>query len=145
MMSGPATISATHWTKFPAGEWRWRNFTPREMADRDTGYLVIVPHFMAWLQGVREIYARPMVISSGYRAPLRQFELTGRRQGAHVDGMAVDVLVSGEDAELLERIAIQRGVLGRGVMQVGAHHKRYLHLDLWTKAPKGTRPALWSY
>lgn len=134
-----------HWNSVPAGEWRWRHFKPREMADRDSGSLVLIPAFMDWLESVRQAYDRPMIITSGCRTPLNQFALTGRRTGAHVDGMAVDVLVNGEGAELLERVAIDMGVLGRGVMQAGPHHKRYLHLDLWTKAPEGMRPRLWSY
>lgn len=59
--------------------------------------------------------------------------------------MAVDVLVSGEDAEQLERVAVGQGVLGRGIFQAGPHTGRYLHFDMWTKAPDGRRPRLWSY
>ena len=141
----PVAVSLKRWRDFPSGDWRWRHFSPREMADRETGELVVVPHFLDWLETVRETFGQPMMITSAYRTEQSQFYATGRRTGAHVDGMAVDVLCSGADAERLERVAIQRGVLGRGVMQKGPHHKRYLHLDLWTKAPPGIRPRLWSY
>ncbi|MGI9435361.1 MAG: D-Ala-D-Ala carboxypeptidase family metallohydrolase [Geminicoccaceae bacterium] len=136
-----------HYNDVKGRDWPWSHFTPREMADRDTGELVLVPAFMDWLERVRMAFDKPVVVNSGYRTPLHQFEISGRRTGAHPDGMAVDVKVCGEDAELLERIAIDEGVLGRGVQQCGkvAHERRYLHLDMWTKAPKGMRPRLWSY
>ena len=59
--------------------------------------------------------------------------------------MAVDVLVSGEDAHRLIKIAMGQGAKGIGVQQKGPHDKRYLHLDMWSKAPEGLRPWVWSY
>lgn len=87
-----------------------------------------------------------MIINDATRSPERQARHSGRRSGSHVDGMAVDVSVHGEDAERLERITISQGVLGRDVYQNGeaSVDKRFLHLDMWTKAPDGLRPMIWS-
>lgn len=128
-----------------AREWRWRFFSAAEMADRDSGELAVAPGFMDWLDGVREAFGQPMAVSSGYRTPLHQFQLTGRRRGAHVDGMAADILVQGEAAHRLLAIAMAHGVMGVGISQTGPMAKRYLHLDMWTRAPAGTRPRVWSY
>ena len=125
--------------------WTWPHFTPAEMADSETGELVIVPAFMDWLEGVRHVFRRPMRISSGHRTAAHQWRISGKRSGAHVDGMAVDVLVSGRDAYDLERIAFSQNVLGVGRNQKGPIDQRYVHLDVWTKAPEDRRPAVWSY
>ncbi|MGI9499414.1 MAG: D-Ala-D-Ala carboxypeptidase family metallohydrolase [Geminicoccaceae bacterium] len=126
-------------------EWPWRHFLPVEMADRTTGELVVAQDFMDWLEAIRLAYGKPIVLNSGYRTPLHQWELTGRYTGAHVDGMAGDVRVWGEDAHMLLRVAYGHGVLGVGVSQIGPVEKRYVHLDRWTKAPEGLRPRLWNY
>ena len=87
-----------------------------------------------------------MTITAGYRTPGHQETLPGaRRTGAHVDGMAVDVSVSGEDAHRLLKVALSRGAQGVGIKQTGEYGERFLHLDMWTKAQMGLRPTVWSY
>lgn len=127
-------------------KWCWPHFRPYEMACRGTDELLVVPSFMDWLEGVRHVYDQGMVITAGYRTPGHQETLPdARRTGAHVDGMAVDVKVSGEDAHRLLKVALSRGAQGVGVKQTGEHGRRYLHLDMWSKAPEGLRPRVWSY
>ena len=142
-----STMTYRNHAEVRPSDWPWEHFSPREMADRETGELLVSPAFMDWLAVLRAMHGKPMVVSSGYRTPLHQFTRTGRRTGAHVDGMAIDVLCSGQDAERLERLAVGLGVLGRGIQQSSSipHRKRYLHLDMWTKAPDGLRPRVWSY
>ncbi len=126
--------------------WRWPNFTPREMADSETGQLLIDDDFMDWLQKVREVYGYPMIINSGYRTPKHQKSISGRTSGAHVDGMAVDVRVYGARAHRLQKVAYSLNVSGVGVSQNHPDKtKRYIHLDRWKKAPEGFRPNCWSY
>ena len=141
----PAVIKVSHFALYRY-DWPWIHFEPEEMADDDTGLLIVVPAFMDWLEEVRTAFDRRMILNDATRPPARQQRHSGRTTGSHVDGMAVDVRVHGEDAERLERIAIEKGVLGRGVYQNGktAVEKRFLHLDCWTKAPPGLRPRLWS-
>ncbi len=128
-------------------DWRWPSFTPAEMACSMTGTLVYNADFMDWLQALRYLYAKPMVITSGYRSPEHQKTLPGSREtGAHVDAMAVDVKVSGTEAHNLMVLAAQLGVKGVGVHQHGDWHSRYLHLDMWdTELGRMFRPALWDY
>ena len=139
-------IRLTHYSDLRGLHWRWPHFQPIELADSDSGQLMVVPAFLDWLEGVRHVFDKPMIINDGTRSAERQARHSGRREGSHVDGMAVDVKVHGDDAERLERIAIKQGVLGRGVYQNGDTpiEKRFLHLDMWTKAPPGLRPRLWS-
>lgn len=126
--------------------WRWAPFfKPYEFRDRKVGSILIDCAFMDWLVEVRVELDEPMIISSGFRTRNQQELITKRRRSAHSDGQAADVLCFANLAERLERIAISKGVLGRGINQVGPIEQRYLHLDRWTLAPAGKRPALWSY
>ena len=139
-------IHLPHFSDLQGLHWGWPHFSPAELADVETGELVVVPDFLDWLEGVRHAHAKPMIINDGTRTSARQIKHSGSSTGSHVDGMAVDVAVHGEDAEQLERIAVIHGVLGRGIYQnrLRANGKRFLHLDMWTKAPPGLRPRLWS-
>ena len=139
-------LTFAHWRDIPDHAWPWRSFLPAEMADRRDGSIKIVPDFMDWLQGIRYVYGRPMIVSSGYRTPEHQQILPGNRvTGSHVDGMAADIRVYGAYALELINVATSNGVYGLGISQTGSLHSRYVHLDRWEKAPKGTRPNLWSY
>ena len=142
----PGVIRLPHFSDLRGLIWRWPHFQPIELADMENGALVAVPAFLDWLESVRHAYGKLMIINDATRTPQRQKRHSGRQTGSHVDGMAVDVRVHGEDAELLERIAISQGVIGRGVYQNGDTlvKKRFLHLDRWTIAPPGLRPRLWS-
>lgn len=138
-------IDVAHYADAEAlGTWIWPHFSPGELADRESGALRFDPAFLDWLEGVRKAFGRPMLISSGYREPVHQWRLTGRRTGAHVDGQAVDVLVSGRDAYDLMHLALEYGVRGLGVRQIGPEKGRFLHLDCWT-AIGAPRPMCWSY
>jgi len=140
-----AVVRLAHFSAY-RGDWPWIHFTMTELADPATGELVVVPAFLDWLEIVRHAFGRPIIVNDATRPAARQQRHSGRVIGSHVDGMAIDVRVHGEDAELLERVAIEHGVLGRGVYQ--SHdtpfEQRFLHLDRWTKAPPGLRPRLWS-
>lgn len=80
-------------TEFP--DWRWPNFTPEEMACKETGALVIQPAFMDRLQRLRTELGFPFVISSGYRSARHSVERAKARPGAHVLGRAVDIVAPG--------------------------------------------------
>ena len=100
--------------------------------------------FLVRLQEIRDIFGVPMHISSAYRCPEwneRQWN-TKSRTGPHTTGRAVDVLVSGNDALRLIRIALERGITGVGVSQKGEYIARFLHIDDLTD---GIRPHTWSY
>jgi uncharacterized protein YcbK (DUF882 family) len=119
---------------------RWPNFRAAEFADRVTGDLRMDPLFLDRLQVLRAAFARPMLITSGYRDPVRNAGIGGGP--AHPAGQAVDIGISGADAMALLSMAIAHGFTGIGVQQQGA--RRFLHLDRFTGSA-APRPALWSY
>jgi hypothetical protein len=64
--------------------------------------------------------------------------------GPHTTGKAADILVYGEDALLLLKLALARGFTGIGISQKGDIHSRFIHLDILAQ-PDYPRPFLWSY
>lgn len=127
-------------------EWPIVHFEPREMASRLNGSLLVDMDFMKWLDTVRREFGQPMVVSSGYRTPAHQEQLTGRKTGAHVDGQAADILVpTAELAYRLVEVVMHHTVHGIGVdlrpsVPRGSH---YVHLDRWDK--RGGNFIMWGY
>lgn len=99
--------------------------------------------FQDQLEDLRVAYAHPMRISSGFRCPEYndQVSSTGR-DGPHTRG-AVDVLLFGEEAYGLVAEAVNLGWTGIGISQKGNRESRFVHLDrLLAGMP---RPWVWSY
>lgn len=113
------------------------NFSKDEFNCHETGENDMQHEFMMRLQQLRTAYAKPMIISSGYRSPRHSIEARKANPGTHAQGIAADILVRGPDAIRLLEMAIRMGFNGIGVQQKG--DGRFIHLD--------TRdiPAIWSY
>lgn len=56
------------------------------------------------LERVREIVARPIIITSGYRSAEVNRGVGGSRGSAHVQGLAADIRVQGYSANVLAKI-----------------------------------------
>ena len=126
--------------------WRWRYFTPREMACQGTGRLYVVPGFMDRLEELRKSFDSPMIVSSGYRSEEHNERVSSTgKTGPHTTGRAVDILIAGELAFKLHRLAPMHGFTGIGVNQKGDWSGRILHLDDLPDGPGCPRPRLWSY
>ena len=97
------------------------------------------PAFMGRLQALRYAYGKPMLITSGYRCADHPAErvkpIPG--SGTHSQGIAADVGVSGADALMVLRLALEANFTGIGIQQKG--HGRFIHLDI------REHPAIWSY
>lgn len=120
-----------------------KNFSDLELRCSCCGENKMDPSFLVRLQDIREIFGVPMHISSAYRCPAWNTRKSkSGANGPHTTGRAVDVLVSGNDALRLIRIALERGITGVGVSQKGEYTDRFLHIDDLTD---GIRPHTWSY
>jgi len=124
----------------------WQNFRHAEFKCRcGCNKNLIDSDFVDRLQRLRDRYARPMIITSGYRCK-KHDQTVGSGTGVHVSGHAVDVLVSRVNAYDLIRCALELGFTGIGAMQHGPHKKRFVHLDdLRSLKGKWIRPMLWTY
>lgn len=124
------------WSKYP-------NFTREEFKCPHCERCYMSEHFMDRLQKTRTEYGRPMIVTSGYRCPEynNQISSTGL-DGPHTTGRAVDIHVYGNDAHRLLYHAFQNGFSGIGINQKGDRSGRFIHLDTLENPP---RPNVWSY
>lgn len=120
------------WSAYP-------NFSEAEFRCKHTGRCVMAPSFMARLQHLRAVYAKPMVITSGYRDPTHPVEAGKRAPGEHTTGHAADIAVQGPDALRLIQLAASLGFTRVGVQQKGSG--RFIHLG----DNPGFPPGIWSY
>lgn len=95
--------------------------------------------FMRRLQSLRNLYRKPMIITSGYRSVEHNKAIGGAPTSMHLQGKAADILVAGKDAYELIGLAYAVGFKGVGVSQRGAHGSRFIHLDTRDE------PTVWSY
>jgi hypothetical protein len=87
-----------HWSDIKNDEWHWPNFTPKEIACRGTGELVVVSDAMDRLQTLRELLDRPLHITSAYRSRLHNARIGGVSLSRHrgLGGeLAFDILIKG--------------------------------------------------
>lgn len=98
--------------------------------------------FVKRLDHLRDYLKHPMVITSGYRCPWHNANVshTHSVDGPHVQGLAADIKISGEEAHRLVWAAMTMGFTGIGVQQKGIWADRFIHLDM---VPGPLR--LWSY
>jgi zinc D-Ala-D-Ala carboxypeptidase len=121
--------------------WNYKNFKREEMTCKHCGAEGVKPELMEKLQELRNLYGKPMSITSAYRCPQHPVEKSKSAPGAHALGLAADVAVQGADAHKLLSLAFQVGFAGVGVQQKGSG--RFIHLDVAkTELP---RPTVWSY
>lgn len=121
--------------------WNYPNFKREEMACKHCGAEGVRPELMEKLQELRNLYGKPMSITSAYRCPQHPVEKSKAAPGAHALGLAADVGVQGAEAHKILSLAFQLGFTGIGVQQKGSG--RFIHLDVAkTELP---RPTVWSY
>jgi uncharacterized protein YcbK (DUF882 family) len=126
----------------------WRkvdHFQAGEFACRcGCGLEGIQPALVFKLDELREAYGKPLIITSGYRCQHHNMSVsTTGPTGPHTTGLAADIGVSGRDAVVVLRLALQAGFTGIGVQQKNGG--RFLHLDLIPDSFGAKRPWIWSY
>lgn len=122
---------------------RLRYFTEGEFRckghDCCGGQALMDERFMRMLDDLRHQLGKPIRISSGYRCPLYNDQVSSTGEdGPHTTGKAADLLVSGPDADTVLSLAYQLGFGGKGINQKGDHGQRFIHLDTLTNR-------VWSY
>jgi zinc D-Ala-D-Ala carboxypeptidase len=124
--------------------WRWKHIDARkEWACKGTGRIMVVTETLDRLELLRSKLGRPIVISSGYRAPEYNAKVSPQtgRTGPHTTGRAADILVNGGR----ERFELVQAALAVGFTGIGVA-KGFVHVDdvpvEWKQIP---RPAIWTY
>ncbi len=116
-------IEYEHWGLVPVNRWRWKYFTPKELASKGNGSIKILEHALDKLERVREQLGRPLVINSAYRDPEYNARIGGARMSRHKVGDAFDISLKGQDRHKLHRLCKDAGFTGFGL------YKTFLHVD----------------
>ena len=127
-----------NWNDYP-------NFSASEFRCKHTGKCDMDETFMEKLQNLRDVYGKPIYITSGYRHHTHPLEAKkpNPKQGAHTTGKAVDIAIRGHEVHELVGIAIAHGFTGIGLRQHG--DSRFLHLDTLDHTESQPRPWIWTY
>ena len=115
-----------HWRDVPERAWRWKNFSPAEIACRGTGQLKLHPEAMDKLQALRDRLAKPLIIRSAYRSPEHNRAVGGATRSKHMDGTAFDIAMANHDPVAFEAAAQEVGFLGFGYYP----RSGFMHIDL---------------
>jgi uncharacterized protein YcbK (DUF882 family) len=103
-------------------------------------------HFLRELEILRIWWGRPLTLSSAFRCPAHNARVSKTGEsGPHTKGLAVDVLVSGQDAFRFLKYAIASGFPGIGINQAGPMGSRYIHIDMCEDSAEFKRPRVWTY
>lgn len=114
-----------HWSKYPAGNWRWPDFSPEEMACRGTGKLMVDDASMDALQALRTEIGRPFTIHSAYRSPEHNRRVGGAKASQHLRARAFDVSMANHDPAGFISLAKRHGFRAIGTYP----GSNFVHID----------------
>ena len=115
-----------HFRDVPESFWRWRNFSPAEIACRGTGQLKLHPEALDKLQALRDRLGKPLIVRSAYRSPEHNRAVGGAKASKHMDGTAFDIAMANHDPVEFEKAARAVGFLGFGTYP----RSGFMHVDL---------------
>ena len=134
-------IMYDHWSEVrrSTNVWPWKNFTPREIACRGTGELMVVPYAMDRLQSLRDIIG-PIKLSSAYRSRLHNVRVGGAGRSAHralFEGvLAFDI----PEPNMARRSFIHLAATRAGFTGFGWYNT-FLHIDTGRRRKWGSYPS----
>jgi hypothetical protein len=114
-----------HYSKVPPAEWPWKSFSPREIACKGTGKLVVDTEAMDILQRLRTNLGKPLILTSAYRSPEHNRKVGGAKASKHMEGVAFDVRMDNHDPHTFEAAARAAGFSGFGYYPKSG----FMHID----------------
>lgn len=129
------TTFHSHWREVPEGAWRWKNFSPAEIACRGTGSLAVNEEALDKLQALRDRLGKPLIVRSAYRSPEHNKAVGGAPRSKHMDGTAFDIAMANHDPVAFEAAAREVGFLGFGFYP----RSGFMHIDLGPARQWGER------
>jgi hypothetical protein len=124
-----------HWRDVPAARWRWKNFSPAEIACRGTGSIRVHEEALDKLQALRDRLGKPLIVRSAYRSPAHNRAVGGAPRSKHMDGTAFDISMANHDPVAFEAAARAVGFLGFGYYP----RSGFIHIDLGPARQWGER------
>lgn len=129
------TMTYKHWRDMPERSWRWKNFSPAEIACRGSGSLRINEEALDKLQALRDRLGKPLIVRSAYRSPAHNRAVGGAPRSKHMDGTAFDIAMANHDPVAFEAAARAVGFLGFGYYP----RSGFMHIDLGPARQWGER------
>jgi hypothetical protein len=123
-----------HFKDFPAHEWRWPSFSPREIACKGTGELMVDDQALDKLQALRTALGKPLVLTSAYRSLSHNKRVGGAKNSRHMQGDAFDVRMDNHDPHEFEAAARKIGFTGFGYYPKSG----FMHIDTGAARSWGT-------
>ena len=114
-----------HFSKVPQGVWRWSSFTPREIACKGTGKILVNEDALDRLQALRNRLGKPLILTSAYRSPEHNRRVGGASRSKHMEGIAFDVRMDNHDPHEFEAAARAEGFTGFGYYP----RSGFMHID----------------
>ena len=114
-----------HWKDYPKDKWRWSSFSPREMASKREGELMIDEGAMDKLQALRNKLGRPILVTSAYRSKAHNSAVGGAQESLHLSGRAFDIRMDNHDPKEFEVAARSVGFTGFGYYP----KQGFMHID----------------
>ncbi len=100
--------------------------------------------FLEVVKEVREMYAKPMTVTSAYRCATHPAEARKSKPGFHAEGICLDIACSHSDfLDLLHIVSNHPKVKGIGMNQKGT--RRFLHFDIRKETLSGNAEDVWTY
>lgn len=124
-----------HYREVPDSAWRWKNFSPAEIACRGTGKLLINESALDKLQALRDRLGKPLIVRSAYRSPEHNRAVGGAKASKHMEGAAFDIAMANHDPVAFEAAAREVGFLGFGFYP----RSDFMHVDLGPTRQWGER------
>ena len=117
-------------------------FKPTESGLDNGRYEKLNPKLLQLLDEVREIYDKPITVTSSYRGPDHPIEeAKPNGPGVHSLGVAVDIAAVG-GTETLELV---RAAIAAGFERIGISRKKnFIHLDIADKTNFKAK-SIWTY
>jgi zinc D-Ala-D-Ala carboxypeptidase len=123
-----------NWRDVPADMWRWTNFSPREIACKGTGSILINEDALDKLQALRARLGKPLIMTSAYRSRSHNKTVSGAKNSLHMQGTAFDIRMDNHDPHDFEAAAREVGFTGFGYYPKSG----FMHIDTGPERTWGT-------
>ena len=118
-----------------ATDWRWRHFTPAELASKGDGSLKLDEASLDMLEVLRIRIDAPMLVTSAYRDPAHNRRVGGATGSYHMKGQAFDIRMENHDPVEFEAVARSVGFKGFGYYP----RQGFMHIDTGPARSWGTK------
>jgi zinc D-Ala-D-Ala carboxypeptidase len=122
------------WRDVPKDKWTWASFSPREIACKGTGSVLVDEVAMDALQKLRDMLGRPIILVSAYRSPEHNRRVGGAKNSFHMKGNAFDVNMANHNPFEFELAAKACGFRGFGYYPKSG----FMHIDMGPVRTWGT-------